>query len=180
MKIVSPDQAAFAAAAAINGIRYADVARRIPHPDDSVHLVYSSHMLEHLERTQALAFLNEVWRVLVPGGILRLAVPDLASLVDEYVRTGDADLFITKSYLARQRPKTGLAKLSWLLMGDRDHSWMYDGESLSKLLCAAGFDAPQVLGEGKTTITNPGALDLHERADESVYVEARKPAGRKA
>jgi len=62
-----------------------------------------------------------------------------------------------------------------LLVGDRHHAWMYDGRSLSRLLADHGFLGPGVLAPGETTIADPGALDLCERADESVYVEARKP-----
>jgi crotonobetainyl-CoA:carnitine CoA-transferase CaiB-like acyl-CoA transferase len=48
---------------------------------------------------------------------------------------------------------------------------MYDGRSLSKLLCDAGFAAVSIMPPGKTNITDPGGLDLEERAEESVYVE---------
>jgi hypothetical protein len=39
------------------------------------------------------------------------------------------------------------------------------------------FAEVAVLPPGQTTMTDPGALDLTERAEESVYVEAVAPAG---
>jgi hypothetical protein len=51
---------------------------------------------------------------------------------------------------------------------------MYDGNSLSKLLLKAGFSKPVILKAGETQIGNPAELDLYERSEESVYVEATK------
>jgi predicted SAM-dependent methyltransferase len=48
-------------------IRFADAAARIPCADQSVEVVYSSHMIEHLDRSGAQAFLAEARRVLWPG-----------------------------------------------------------------------------------------------------------------
>lgn len=43
--------------------------------------VYASHVLEHFDYVDALpAALAEWWRVLAPGGVLRLSVPDLDTL----------------------------------------------------------------------------------------------------
>jgi hypothetical protein len=52
---------------------------------------------------------------------------------------------------------------------------MYDGPSLVRLLNGEGFFGARIVPPGVTGIADPGALDLRERADESVYVEARKP-----
>jgi SAM-dependent methyltransferase len=54
----------------INEINYADVSKKLPLSNDSVELVYSSHMLEHLDRDRAIRCLNEVRRVLKVGGAL--------------------------------------------------------------------------------------------------------------
>lgn len=175
MQLLSPARVIFARTTSEHGTRFANVVRRIPHADESVDLVYSSHMLEHLDTFEARAFLTEVRRVLVPGGTLRLAVPDLRGLVQEYIANGDADLFMRSTLLARKRPVTVREKARWLMVGDREHSWMYDGDSLVKLLATMEFDSPQVVPAGATTMVNPGALDLREREDESVFVEAQKP-----
>ena len=156
-------------------IRYADVVRRIPEPDHSVDVVYTSHMVEHLDIDEAQQFLREARRVLIPGGIIRIAVPDVRYHVDRYIADGDADGLLARLYLTRSRPRTWREKAAYLLVGDRQHQWMYDGASLSRLLALVGFDAPQVMPAGTTTITDPGALDLAERSPESVFVEASNP-----
>jgi predicted SAM-dependent methyltransferase len=178
--VLSQRQQNFARVAAQAGIEWADVTRHIPAPNDSVEVIYSSHMLEHLDRAAARAFLLEVRRVLVPGGVLRLAVPDLALLVESYASSGDGDAFITDTLLTRPHPRTALAKLRWVIVGDRGHAWMYDSRSLVALVTALDFDAVQAVPAGVTGIADPGELDLREQEGQSLYVEARKPLPRVA
>jgi predicted SAM-dependent methyltransferase len=155
-------------------VRFANVVRRIPCPDSSAEAVYSSHMIEHLDRREAQAFLAEVRRVLMPGGVVRLAAPDLARLVHGYVTDGNANEFIVATHMAQPRPAGLLQRLSLALTGPRHHLWMYDGRSLSSLLLCAGFEDVCVIPPGTTKISDPGQLDLEERAAESVYVEGQR------
>lgn len=175
LKLVSSEHLSFAAVALKAPVVWANVTRHIPAPDNSVSVVYSSHMLEHLDGGAANAFLAEVRRVLEPGGVLRLAVPDLAILAKDYVMTGDGNAFINGTHLARQRPGTLIAKIRWLLVGDRGHAWMYDATSLIELLTRTGFVDARPLDPGVTTIGDAGQLNLREREHESLYVEARTP-----
>lgn len=175
LRLVSNEHLSFAAVALKAPVVWANVTRRIPAPDSSVSVVYSSHMLEHLDGGAADAFLAEVGRVLEPGGVLRLAVPDLAILARDYALSGDGNAFVDGTHLARQRPNTVMAKMRWLLVGDRGHAWMYDAKSLAELLTRTGFVDARPLDPGVTTIGDAGQLNLREREHESLYVEARKP-----
>jgi predicted SAM-dependent methyltransferase len=154
------------------GIKYADAVKRIPEPDHSADVLYTCHMLEHLDRREAALFLREARRVLAPNGIIRIAVPDLKYHIDNYLNDQDADVFVQNIQLAISRPAGLIEKLKHFLVGERHHLWMYDGVSLCRLLLESGFSKPQVLSAGQTTIPNPGRLDLAERAPESVFVEA--------
>jgi predicted SAM-dependent methyltransferase len=58
----------------------------IPLPDTSADVVYHSHVLEHFPRGSAHAFLKECHRVLKPGGIIRIAIPDLHGIAQNYMR----------------------------------------------------------------------------------------------
>jgi predicted SAM-dependent methyltransferase len=168
------DQRAFIEVARAHGIVWAN-AMRLPVGDECAEVVYASHLLEHLDRTEAQQFLQEVKRVLVKGGWLRLAVPDLKKIVDEYLRDKDADTFVTRTHLARPRPKNWAERLRYLIIGDRHHFWMYDAASLKRVLEEAGFVEVEILQPGKTGIPDPGPLNLYERAEESIFAEARKP-----
>jgi SAM-dependent methyltransferase len=157
-----------------NDIRYANAVKRIPYADGSVSVIYSSHMLEHLDRAEAWRFMQECRRALAAGGILRIAVPDLLPLARTYVAGGSADAFLSSCVLELQKPRGLVARLHYFVFGGREHHWMYDGASLSDLMAKAGFANIEVLESGKTSIPDPGNLNLREREPESVYVEGRK------
>ena len=173
--ILGPEHKRFINIVKKANIQWADAAKKIPLENNSVDVVYSSHMLEHLDREEAQTFLKECLRILKPGGIVRLVVPDLEKLVIDYINNRDADLFIQRTLLAYTKPKTLKQKLLQLIVGYRGHCWMYDGESLKKLLHNAGFVKVNILPPGKTMIEKPGNLNLYEREKESVYVEGFKP-----
>ena len=74
-----------------------DLRRGLPLADGSCDATYSSHVLEHLSASESLPFLAEQHRVLKPGGVLRVVVPDLESICNHYLqhlkalRQGQAD-----------------------------------------------------------------------------------------
>jgi SAM-dependent methyltransferase len=67
------------------GVRRHDVTRPLPFDDAMFDAVYHSHVLEHLPRDRAPALLAECRRVLRPGGVLRVAVPDLEQIARLYL-----------------------------------------------------------------------------------------------
>jgi predicted SAM-dependent methyltransferase len=158
-----------------NDIAYANAVKRMPYADGTVSVIYSSHMLEHLDRSEARRFMQECHRALAPGGMLRIAVPDLLPLARAYVAGGTADAFLASCVLELDKPRGLAAKLHYFFFAGREHHWMYDGASLSRLMSEAGFAGVEILEAGRTSIPDPGELNLREREAESVYVEGRKP-----
>lgn len=67
-----------------------DLRKGIPFDSGSVDAVYHSHLLEHLDREAVPGFLAEVRRVLRPGGIHRIVVPDLERDARAYLASLDA------------------------------------------------------------------------------------------
>ena len=173
--VLDEPQKQFVRFAQTTSIEHADATRRIPLPTESVEVLYSSHMLEHLDPKGALSFLAEARRVLKSEGIIRIAVPDIELIVERYISYRDADSLVRDSLLASPNPRTTLERLRFLLVGNRHHLWMYDGQSLCRLLTECGFVDARVLPAGSTRIPDPGPLNLAERAEESVYVEALNP-----
>ena len=170
--LISKPQQNFISMVKEANIRWADATKCIPEKNGTIDVIYSSHMLEHLERDDALQFLKEARRILKSGGFIRIAVPDMKYCVENYLKDGDIDSFIENTRLTRKRPRTLIEKLKYLIVGDRNHQWMYDGNSLCKLLLAAGFNEPRVMEPGCTIIPESGEINLEERVPESVFVEA--------
>ena len=67
------------------GVQKADLLGHLPFDDGVADLVYSSHFLEHVPLEKVPELLSECIRVLRPGGILRLVLPDLEELCREYL-----------------------------------------------------------------------------------------------
>lgn len=62
-----------------------DLTKGIPFADNSFALVYHSHLLEHFPKTGSEFFIRECYRVLKPGGVLRIVVPDLEQIARIYL-----------------------------------------------------------------------------------------------
>jgi predicted SAM-dependent methyltransferase len=78
--------------ASSKAIIQANLLNKLPLDSDSVSVVYSSHFLEHIPLSAVNGFLAECYRVLAPGGVIRLVLPDLENIANEYVsmrRSGD-------------------------------------------------------------------------------------------
>lgn len=70
-------------------VHAADLLRGLPLPDNGAELVYSSHFFEHIPRSDVSSFLAECRRVLAPGGVLRLVLPDLENICRAYLTYRD-------------------------------------------------------------------------------------------
>jgi len=182
-----------------------DISKGIPFHDGSVDVVYHSHMLEHLDREVAPQFMDEVSRVLKPGGIQRVVVPDLERLCREYMLSlelsendsmrrakhdGIIEAMLEQSVrreasgTARQSPAR--RSLENLVLGDarqrgETHQWMYDRINLAELLIKAGFANPRRERYDSSIIAgwNTYYLDMAPDGSEinpgSLYMEASKP-----
>ena len=61
-----------------------DITKGIPFQPEVVEIIETYEFLEHLNRDEAFNFLEECKRVLIPGGIIKLSVPDFDGLVEMY------------------------------------------------------------------------------------------------
>lgn len=174
LKILESSQYQFIRFARENDIEYGDATKDLPMQDKSVDVLYSSHMLEYLDRDEADKFIKDVFRVLRADGVIRIAVPDIKKQVAQYNESGDADVFIASTLLCVPRPRSLGQLLRILLVGTRHPLWMYDGNSLTRLLQKHGFVKIEVMPAGQTRISDHDTLDLRERVSDSVYVEAQK------
>jgi SAM-dependent methyltransferase len=125
------------------GVRLGDVVKGLPVASASADRAYCSHVLEHLPLRDMRTALRETLRLLKPGGVFRLVLPDLERLCREYVaRAGDpaaAMAFMEASYLGMESRRPGLRGRLVTFLGNSRHQWMWDEPSMSGELASAGF-----------------------------------------
>lgn len=69
---------------------YHDLRQPLPFPPASAAAAYASHVLEHLAPADGARLLAEIHRVLRPGGIVRIVVPDLEFVAHAYLESLEA------------------------------------------------------------------------------------------
>lgn len=67
------------------GVIRCNIVEGLPFPDSYFDVVYHSHLLEHIPLKKALPFMKECYRVLKPGGNIRILVPDLEQISRLYL-----------------------------------------------------------------------------------------------
>ena len=141
-------------------LKYVDLTKPLPFADDSVAAVFSSHVFEHLFRDEIVRLIAEVHRVLVPGGVCRVVVPDLEKVVAAYDPEAP-ERFLSSMFEADTRAAV-----------KNGHHWGFTGASLKKLFEAGGFATTEVVGYRQGRCPDIQVLD--NRPDESVFFEAVK------
>lgn len=148
---------------------YWDLRQQLPFPDASISALFSEHLVEHLDLDAAYAFVRECRRVLVPGGIARIGVPDFGRYAESYVNDGS---FIEEMRPGRPTPLLALSEVVY----EFGHRSIWDARTLCLLLDAAGFvhAEPRLFG---SSAIDP-CPDSSRRRHETLYVEAMaQPAG---
>ncbi|MFZ5737236.1 MAG: class I SAM-dependent methyltransferase [Pseudomonadota bacterium] len=182
-----------------------NLARGIPFADRYADAVYHSHVMEHIPRQAVVGFQKEVLRVLKPGGVQRICLPDLEHLVRDYERSLAADDLTDTAaqrhdvsvaamfeQCVRQEPagvgrRTGFGpRLQKLVLGDARargeiHRWMWDRVNIRTVLREAGFTDITVRSWNDSAIESWAATGLEvdgsggEYKPNSLYVECRRP-----
>jgi SAM-dependent methyltransferase len=150
-----------------------DLRKTFPWKTESIDIIYSSHLLEHLTRKEGLKFLKKSHRVLKKNGIIRIIVPDLEYYVAQYIKKEiPADLFIERLGVLYDESGSSIKqRLSKFLQSP--HKCMYDAPALLSALAKAGFNA-----SGKkafeSDISDIEAVELEGRTQNAVIAEGRK------
>lgn len=182
-----------------------NIAKGLPFPDDSCDVVYHSHLFEHLDPPIGLSFLREIKRVLKPGGIIRIVVPDLEQLCRDYIshlelaKTDPTERPKHNAHVAEiigqcvRREAAGTSiqsparrRLENMLLGDarargETHQWMYDEVNLGQMLIEAEFSEVRREDYDTSSVTEWDEIGLDRNADGSqykpgsLYMEARRP-----
>lgn len=165
------------------GVIEIDATRTFPLPDNSFAYVFTEHMVEHVPLCESMRCFSECFRVLRPGGVLRVSTPDLAFLAS-LLRADLSPLhkqyidWSCKTYVGTPTVTAAIAINNFVR--NWGHQFIFDKETLELSLHAAGFKAvafnnvhqsshPELRG-----LENLGRLPEGFVALESIIVEATK------
>ena len=165
---------------------YLDAMAPFPIPDDQFHYIASEHLIEHLPYEGGRAMLEESYRVLAPGGRIRITTPDLAVFVDLFDEplTADQERFIREKLAWHDwppgpRPETMILNLQ---MHEWGHTFLYDRETLGTLLREVGFEDIRIYAPGESDDPVLRAIEVRPTRDtahlnriEAFAIEASKP-----
>ena len=147
----------------------ANVLEGLPLEDDGIDYIVSIHALPEIPLEAQVPTLTELRRVLKPGGVLRLALPDLLKGVEAY-RRGDSDYFLVPDEDARSLGAKLITQLVWYGYSKT----LFVPEFVEELLVDAGFATVRHVGFRETSTEHEGIVELDNREAESLFVEAVK------
>lgn len=164
------------------GVVPLDARRPFPLPDESFDVVFSEHMIEHLDYAYGASMLRESFRVLRPGGRIRVATPDLRRLVEIL----DDDSEIARRYVdavLEQLVQDAPARLPVFAVNNilfaHAHRFLYDEPSLTLSLAQAGFVDIRRFDSGESGHELLRGVESHGGGDLNVFdtlvLEALRP-----
>lgn len=127
-------------------VRIGDIVKGLPGIEThSCDAVYCSHVLEHLSYADLGTALANTYKILKPGGLFRLVVPDMELFVTDYLANkekGDAyacHRLVSSTLMGTPKRSATLKERVISLLGHSHHLWNYDYESMKLELEKAGF-----------------------------------------
>ena len=151
------------------GTVFLDATKTFPLPDGSMDHVFSEHMIEHVGHGQGLRLLHEAFRVLKPGGRIRIATPNLETLLELHSREAGADADEYMTWFATRNMAIESAKVSPALVINHffynwDHRFIYNRATLEASFCEAGFTDLEWCAVGQSPKPELQNLERHGAA----------------
>ncbi|MBN2198089.1 methyltransferase domain-containing protein, partial [Candidatus Wolfebacteria bacterium] len=152
-----------------------DLRKLLPFNDNSFKVIYMSHLLEHFYLNEAKKLLKECFRVLKPGGILRVMVPDLEEMINNYIKKENnkepkkEEELIAYNFMKglnireEKRLTTNFFYRIYKSVKDfHSHKWMYDEESLTFYFKKVGFCGVKKKGIHKSKIEDIENIEFNK------------------
>lgn len=124
-----------------------DLFKPLPYAADSVACIYAGELWEHFERADAERLTRECQRVLAPGGVLRICVPDGPTFWARYLELYAEEMDRPRAERSAERLQQHVqlffhdiqTRRIWLGSLGHTHKWQYDEVQLVALLERCGF-----------------------------------------
>ncbi|MEB3319295.1 MAG: methyltransferase domain-containing protein [Cyanobacteriota bacterium] len=156
-------------------ITYVNALKEWPFASGSVDIIYSCHLIDCFRISDVRVFFQHAYRVLKPGGQIRIAGMDLALEVQRYLNNEDAERLAAAVSFPHPQEGSVLSRLKRAIWPPILYRAHLDFVFYKQLLTELGFEGVVQLRPGETTIAHLEPVHLWQRHGESLYVEARKP-----
>lgn len=144
-----------------------DVREGLPVPDARFDYAVSIHGLQDLPYLDVVPVLRELRRVLRPGGVLRLGLPDLDRSIEAYLR-GDGSYFYIPDGEVRRPGAKLVVQAVWYGSTRTPFTW----DLIAELCDKAGYARVARCAFRRTESVHDGIVELDNRERESLFVEA--------
>jgi len=142
-----------------------NVTQRFPFRDHTFDRVFSEHMIEHLDFAAAGHMLAECHRELRPGGVIRIATPDLNKVARLCCdsSSGENRAYLEWAMRHNLLPEIGSQQCQVVnsLFYHHGHRFLYDEATLAACLCRAGFTHPRRFDPGQSDNPRLAGLEAH-------------------
>lgn len=113
-----------------------DLRTPLPYKNNSVDFIYNEHFIEHLTIQECMVVLSEFYRVLKPGGVLRISTPDLNYLIFKYLFFWKRQDWIKEYGYGWIKTRAEMLNICFREWG---HKYLYNKKELERRLREAGF-----------------------------------------
>ncbi len=113
-----------------------DVRTKFPFTNRSFTKIYNEHFIEHLTQQEGLFVFKEFFRLLKPGGVVRIATLDLDYLVFKYLTNWKSQDWIKTYHYEWIHTK---AEMLNTCFREWEHKYLYNKEEMTRILVMAGF-----------------------------------------
>jgi predicted SAM-dependent methyltransferase len=146
-----------------------DILKGLPLADDSLDYAVGIHSLPEMHFNDLVPALQELRRALKPGGVLRLALPDIDKGFDAY-RRGDLSYFLVPDEDAKSIGAKFVTQMLWYGYS----KLLFTRDFIEEKLRKAGFSEVRHCSFRQTQSRWPEIVELDNREKESLFVEATK------
>lgn len=160
-----------------SNVLYGDISRGLRLDDNSVDLVYCSHILEHLSYQCLQLALSNTYKIMKSGAIFRLVVPDLEAITKRYLESSAdaaAVKFMQETLLGCERRDSGMLARLKTLWSNSQHLWMWDYKSLKLELEKKEFKSIRRADYGDSSDKNYSLVENRNRFVDSICIECQK------
>ena len=166
---------------------FMDATKPFPLADRTFDCIFSEHVIEHITYQEGCSMLRESWRVLKPGGWIRLATPDLKQFVDLFSHPqNERQRRYVEWSMAANNPEVKAGNECFVLnsfVRNWGHQFIYDFPTLSASLKEAGFVGVRACAPGESLSPALRGLEAHGRQIgaewndfETMVIEAQRSA----